>query len=609
MKVFFGKIEKQNEYNNFKCISKRIKYFGGINPGDYAFIRVGNDGANVSRLWKLEHIIQDSSTNEYIAQFDSQSVLTFNEIHTDELVLLKLFKIDVNLAQKTKGRGVDFIELTLTDSSEFLNCIQNQQTFESYVNNSANSRKIVVVPNDTTAPSDINIQLIKENNTFVLYSKQKDYLERNNKDFLAGIRDKFKPSRYTELTDALNNDKNFRDSGQKPIPRRVKKWLDDGGTGYDISLNNLYDMFCSDQPMVNINNHANAINPNNTFVGNPSGQGVNNMNIEDELKKYIEVNNFKQIVLTGAPGTGKTYSVKKYVGSGTNMQFVQFHPSYDYSDFVEGLRPIMFSTSGNPTFVRMDGIFKEFCRKVVEENYENSYNVSLQKLAKNNEITYEDFVRGYAETESSVQQKYFFIIDEINRADLSKVFGELMYCLETSYRGINNRIKTQYSNLTTYVSNNGVGEEIKFDCFKNGFFIPNNVYIIGTMNDIDRSVEAFDFALRRRFEWIDIQANEVFHSGATEMLKSLSPQQIDDLTTKAQNMNNVISNDGKYFMLNDAYHIGHAYFKSYDGTDASLKRIFETNITSILKEYTRGRNKQEVEDRLIKPCRDALGVK
>ncbi len=595
MRVFWGLIKNKTEYDNNKCISPTSTYFGDMQPGDYAFVRVGKDGAKVSRLWELTNIQQDSSTKKYVAQF--REVITFTTMKTDELVLLKLFKIDTNLANGTKRPGPGFIELSLTDLNEFVNCTQSRTTFEAYVNNSTNSRKFVVVPDNSTPKSDIDIQFIKENGLFVLYNDDKDFLDE--------IKNKIKPNHYLELAEAINN--GLIGPNDRTDLQDVKTWLDGGGIANGISLQNFYDMFCT--PKLDFNKTTKATKTNNTFIGNQGSQGVNNMNIEDELKKYIEVNNFKQIVLTGAPGTGKTYSVKKYVGSGTNMQFVQFHPSYDYSDFVEGLRPIMLTQGGNPTFVRMDGIFKEFCRKVVEENYENSYNVSLQKLAENNEITFEDFVRGYAEIESNVEQKYFFIIDEINRADLSKVFGELMYCLETSYRGINNRIKTQYSNLTTYVSNNGVGEEIKFDCFKDGFFIPNNVYIIGTMNDIDRSVEAFDFALRRRFEWIDIQANEVFNSGATEMLKSLSPQQIDDLTTKAQNMNNVISNEGKYFMLNDAYHIGHAYFKSYDGSDASLKRIFETNITSILKEYTRGRNKQEVEDRLIKPCRDALGVK
>ena len=147
-----------------------------------------------------------------------------------------------------------------------------------------------------------------------------------------------------------------------------------------------------------------------------------------------------------------------------------------------------------------------------------------------------------------------------------------------------------------------------FDCFKKGFFIPENIYIIGTMNDIDRSVEAFDFALRRRFKWVEIKANEVFLEAAKEMFSKLISPEIDiiDLSNRVKKMNDVISKEDNIFMLTEAYHIGHSYFKSFDGSKDSLEEIFETNITSLLKEYTRGRNSNLVEENLIKPCRDAL---
>ena len=188
-----------------------------------------------------------------------------------------------------------------------------------------------------------------------------------------------------------------------------------------------------------------------------------------------------------------------------------------------------------------------------------------------------------------------------------------MYSLESSYRGLINKagkfnlISTQYTNLSTYEVENGLAKEIEFDCFDKGFFIPKNIYIIGTMNDIDRSVEAFDFALRRRFEWVEIKANDVFYEGARNVLK-LSDNKIKDLSEKVIKMNNIISKENNQFMLTEAYHIGHAYFKTYDGTIESLERIFNTNIISILKEYTRGRNRKIVEEYLIKPCAKELGV-
>lgn len=162
----------------------------------------------------------------------------------------------------------------------------------------------------------------------------------------------------------------------------------------------------------------------------------------------------KNLVLTGAPGTGKTYTAKQMAasivsgnpkcwndldGSERNqVGFVQFHPSFDYTDFVEGLRP-----DANGNFCRQDGIFKIFCKKALKDK----------------------------------EKKFVFIIDEINRGELSKIFGELFYSIEPDYRGEEGRVQTQYINM---VEDN--------DAFKQGFFIPENVYIIGTMNDVDRGV-------------------------------------------------------------------------------------------------------------------------
>lgn len=212
--------------------------------------------------------------------------------------------------------------------------------------------------------------------------------------------------------------------------------------------------------------------------------------LKHELYGLIR-SDIRQLICHGAPGTGKTYAITGLLREGWEYgslpeevgNFVQFHPSYDYTDFVEGLRPACLAGSMEPTFVRVDGIFKKFCRAVVAEN----------------------------KKEEQEQKKYIFIIDEINRADLSKVFGELMYCLEESNRGEGRRIQTQYCNIPCYkiVEEEGrrVAVPIEEDCFANGFYIPENVVIIGTMNDIDRSVDSFDFAMQRRFHWVEVDAD------------------------------------------------------------------------------------------------------
>ncbi|WP_322961999.1 AAA family ATPase [Mycoplasmopsis cynos] len=337
-----------------------------------------------------------------------------------------------------------------------------------------------------------------------------------------------------------------------------------------------------------------------------------NQTSDSENKNYIfEIisnalkEDYKQIILTGAPGTGKTYNVRSYVSDQIKLnkdrsEFVQFHPSYDYSDFIEGLRPAIIFKAANdkPTFVKTDGIFKAFCRKVVSENYnkikaKNPTDVNLQ------------FSELYKKYEDNCTDKYFFIIDEINRADLSKVFGELMFGLEESYRGIKNSFQTQYKNLRTYqIESDGKARLLSFDCFEGGFFIPKNLYIIGTMNDIDKSVDVFDFALRRRFQWIEVNAKKICEQSLINMLK-IDKEEAKNLANRICNMNDVISNKGAEFGLSEAYHIGHAYFKELNSS--TLQEIFNNDIALIIKEYTRGRNSEEV-DKLIHKCADALEV-
>ena len=334
-----------------------------------------------------------------------------------------------------------------------------------------------------------------------------------------------------------------------------------------------------------------------------------NMNIDSVIKNAFQGN--KQVVFTGAPGTGKTYSVKKYIEDITSKnekryKFVQFHSSYDYTDFVEGLRPVPDGDNKN-IFVKMDGIFKAFCRDIVADN--------ISRLKEDDRLsgsniesidTYYDYMKKADDTAKQKiysildEKPYYFIIDEINRADLSKVFGELMFGLEESYREVNNRFDTQYKNLPTYQMNErDEVEKVENDCFKNGFFVPYNLYIIGTMNDIDRSVESFDFALRRRFIWVDIKANDIMFNSLQAMRnknnnKMLSDDKLDGICEKIKNMNNAISNAN--LGLTEAYHIGPAYFKelvkvSDDKTQDELKNIYANRIKPILMEYTRGRRR------------------
>lgn len=247
-------------------------------------------------------------------------------------------------------------------------------------------------------------------------------------------------------------------------------------------------------------------------------------------------------------------------------QLIQFHPSYDYTDFVEGLRPVREEGQKEIGFVRQDGVFKKLCAQALK----------------------------------NPNKKYVMIIDEINRGEISKVFGELFFSIDSGYRGVKGKVQTQYQNL--------VEED---DEFYDGFYVPKNVYIIGTMNDIDRSVESMDFAFRRRFAFKEITAEESQKMlendeawGKDENGKSLKPDDktIGTIKEKMDNLNKAIwhkptggESDGDKSIegLSSAYHIGASYFlklKNYQNNDGSFDfdKLWEYHLEGLLFEYLRG---------------------
>lgn len=399
----------------------------------------------------------------------------------------------------------------------------------------------------------------------------------------------------------------------------------------------------------------------------------NNNNMGDNIKeKRTLLEEVHNLVFTGAPGTGKTYLAKQLakqmIGVETDdaldksgqFAFVQFHPSYDYTDFVEGLRPTPPDTSENIGFELKDGVFKEFCEKArknledsqkddealsFEQQIEDKYNqlidaiqndeinelclktgkkAVIARVSKSNNISFKrrvdeepstngvslprlkrlaakykaaedlenlkninqgirDVIGGcnatwywailhhlyktYGDVTDNVtankvdRKNYVFVIDEINRGEISKIFGELFFSIDPSYRGEKGAVYTQYANM------HETDEK---------FYVPENVYIIGTMNDIDRSVESFDFAMRRRFVWQEITAEK----SAENM--NLSKECKD----KMKSLNDKISGiEG----LGSSYHIGGAYFLDEDG--APIKDFEETwnlRLEPLLREYLRG---------------------
>ncbi|MCV3399439.1 AAA family ATPase [Campylobacter lari] len=269
----------------------------------------------------------------------------------------------------------------------------------------------------------------------------------------------------------------------------------------------------------------------------------------------------KNIIFHGIPGTGKTYTIvnniKNIIKNENQMLITQFHPSFSYEDFIEGIKPAGIE-NGQLKLELKNGIFREFCDKAKEE--EKGF---LEKLENGNF------------NEALSDHGYFFIADEINRAELSRVFGELLYALE--YRGEKGKIKTQYASMRR----------------DEDFYMPENVFFLGTMNDLDKSIDSFDLALRRRFIWQEMECDY------NVIRDEIYANNIEEYAQACKKLNDKISKN-----IGEKYQLGHSYFlkiefKNDEIKDSDMKKLFSNRFEALLKEYLRSEySEKEIQKHL-----------
>lgn len=327
-----------------------------------------------------------------------------------------------------------------------------------------------------------------------------------------------------------------------------------------------------------LNKVLNILGENPSSLNRRTLSNISSMLWEYATYKYdsFPTENTPNVIFYGAPGTGKTYSVKHFLKmkkiDEEHYQMVQFHPSFTYEDFIEGIKPTGISGTGVKLEL-VNGVFKDFCKKAKDDP----------------------------------DNEYYFIADEINRANLSAVFGETLSLLEADYRDFKKSkkpkperhlIETQYSQLERKLDD----EEIYYDKDHKGKFgIPRNIRFIGMMNDVDKSIDSFDLALRRRFSWVRMDCD--YDVIVLKLSEKFKYDELLEYRESCEKLNEFISGSNG-LGLGKSYEFGHSFFLKIKDSSTINKvakaKLFDSHLRPTLQEYLRGicESEKDVEKKI-----------
>lgn len=443
MKVYYGKMEVLDDVKQCQCKAS-LKYYGGMEAGDYAFIRVKNEepSPHVHRLWKLDRIDDEDGT--YVAHFKSE--FEFNKLPTTDFITLTIFKITTNLVIFTKKQyaEVGFFELTLVDQNDFKNKIQNATSFNAYISNPDSFRKIEKANSNNDVPNNTkDVYIVKNNERYELSSKGNSFY---GNDFIH----EFDSNRFDQMTEYISK---VKDERKKSTQRIAYSYLV-GTSERKPTIENIWDLFCSN---VELKATEPATHENEDI---DEDEEYEENNIIDSIE-FVDKNQ----IYYGIPGCGKSFRVneklKEYGYNSNNIIRTTFYLDYSYTDFIGQLLPMY---KGD---------------KIIYKIVPGPFTKALAKAFSNN------------------KPNVALVIEEINRGNAPAIFGDIFQLLDRkdgySEYEIDNELIKQYFEQ----------EEIPFEKNKK-IYIPRNMHIIATMNTSDQNIFKLDAAFKRRWKMIRI---------------------------------------------------------------------------------------------------------